>query len=247
MKRVVITGVAGGIGAAAADRFLEAGWEVFGQDRNRPDDAGRLTGYLQGDVADEQLWSEAVPAWLQDKGPIHALVNNAAIQITRSIMDTPLEEWNLLITTNVTAPFLAMKALIPMMAGEGAAIVNVASVHARATSVNIGAYATSKGGLVSLTRAAALELAEQNVRVNAVLPGATDTAMLRAGLGKDGTSDCLNEALFSLETRTPLGRIGRPREIAEAIYFLADPELSSFITGEALVVDGGALTRLSTE
>jgi NAD(P)-dependent dehydrogenase (short-subunit alcohol dehydrogenase family) len=124
------------------------------------------------------------------------------------------------------------------------AVVNVASVHAFATSRNIAAYAASKGGLMAFTRAAALELAPHDVRVNAVLPGAVDTPALRDGLGRSGAATAAEANLIG---RTPLQRIGRPSDIAHAILFLADHQRSSFITGQGLVVDGGALTRLGTE
>ena len=117
-----------------------------------------------------------------------------------------------------------------------------------ATSANIAAYAASKGGLLALTRAMAIEFAPDNIRVNAVLPGAVDTPMLRAGLGRGhvGQGD-LQSRLDNLARKTVNGRVGQPEEIASAIYFLADDTQSSFMTGQALVVDGGATARLSTE
>jgi NAD(P)-dependent dehydrogenase (short-subunit alcohol dehydrogenase family) len=117
-----------------------------------------------------------------------------------------------------------------------------------ATSANIAAYAASKGGLLALTRAIAIEFAPDNIRANAILPGAVDTPMLRAGLGRGhvGGNDIL-ERLDNLARRTVNGRVGRPEEIAHAIFFLADGEQSSFMTGQALIIDGGATARLSTE
>jgi NAD(P)-dependent dehydrogenase (short-subunit alcohol dehydrogenase family) len=135
-----------------------------------------------------------------------------------------------------------------LKAGNGGAIVNVSSVHAVATSKEIAAYAASKGGMLALTRALAIELAPDKIRVNTVLPGAVDTEMLRSGLNRDhagsGTTD---ERMEILASKTVIGKIGRPEEIARAIYFLADQDESSFTTGSSLIVDGGATTRLSTE
>ena len=124
----------------------------------------------------------------------------------------------------------------------------MSSVHAVATSANIAAYAASKGGLLALTRAMAIEFAGDDIRVNAVLPGAVDTPMLRAGLdrGHVGGEDIL-ERLDNLARNTVNGRVGKPTEIAQAIYFLADAAQSSFMTGQALIGDGGATARLSTE
>ena len=127
-------------------------------------------------------------------------------------------------------------------------MVNVSSVHAVATSVNIATYAASKGGLLALTRAMAIEFAPDNIRVNAILPGAVDTPMLRSGLQRGHLAGSeITDRLDNLARKTVNGRIGEPREIAHAIYFLADSTQSSFMTGQALVVDGGATARLSTE
>jgi NAD(P)-dependent dehydrogenase (short-subunit alcohol dehydrogenase family) len=149
---------------------------------------------------------------------------------------------------NLRSVFLAVKLAYPLLKAKGGAVVNVSSVHAIQTSANIAAYAASKGGLLALTRAMAIEFAPDNIRVNAILPGAVDTPMLRAGLGRGhvGHGD-MQERLDNLARKTVNGRVGQPQEIANAIYFLADNEQSSFMTGQAMVVDGGATARLSTE
>ena len=132
-------------------------------------------------------------------------------------------------------------------AGDSA-IVNMSSVHAVQTSTNISAYAASKGGILAITRAMAIEFAHEGIRVNAVLPGAVDTPMLRSGLGRGQHSgSSVLDRLDNLARKTVNGRIGQPDEIAQAVYFLADGSQSSFMTGQALIVDGGATARLSTE
>ncbi|MCK5054189.1 MAG: SDR family oxidoreductase, partial [Anaerolineales bacterium] len=124
----------------------------------------------------------------------------------------------------------------------------VSSVHAVATSVEMAAYAASKGGLAALTRAMALEFAADGVRANALLPGAVDTEMLRDGLNRGHVSgDSIDERLLDLGRRTVMGRVGLPEELARAIYFMADAEQSAFMTGQTMTVDGGATARLSTE
>ncbi|HMB22865.1 MAG TPA: SDR family oxidoreductase, partial [Anaerolineales bacterium] len=178
-----------------------------------------------------------------------ALVNNAAVQVAKPLVETTVEEWDAVMASNLRSIFLFVKLAHPLLkAAGGGAIVNVSSVHAIQTSTNIAAYAASKGGSLALTRALAIEFASDNIRVNAVLPGAVDTPMLRAGLGRGhvGQGD-MQERLDNLARRTVNGKIGTPEEIAHAIYFLADNEQSSFMTGQALVVDGGATARLSTE
>jgi NAD(P)-dependent dehydrogenase (short-subunit alcohol dehydrogenase family) len=179
---------------------------------------------------------------------LDVLVNNAAYQIAKPLIETTVEEWDLVMASNLRSVFLSAKLAHSLLKMHGAAIVNVSSVHAIQTSANIAAYAASKGGLLALTRAMAIEFAPDNIRVNAILPGAVDTPMLRAGLGRGhvGHGD-MQERLDNLARKTVNGRVGTPEEIAHAIYFLADNEQSSFMTGQALVIDGGATARLSTE
>jgi NAD(P)-dependent dehydrogenase (short-subunit alcohol dehydrogenase family) len=180
---------------------------------------------------------------------LDALVNNAAVQISKPLIETSAEEWDMVIANNLRPAFLLAKLAYPLFkAAGGGAIVNVSSVHAVQTSANIAAYAASKGGLLALTRATAIEFAKDNIRVNAILPGAVDTPMLRAGLNRGHvTGDDIYTRLDNLARKTVNGRVGQPSEIAHAIYFLADNTQSSFMTGQAMIVDGGATARLSTE
>ena len=145
-----------------------------------------------------------------------------------------------MLSANLRSVYLMSKYAHPLLRRGAGAIVNLSSVHAIATSEKVAAYAASKGAVLALTRAMALELAQDGIRVNALLPGAVDTPMLRTGIKSEIEID-------GLARRTPLGRIGQPEEIAQAALFLADDERSSFITGQALVVDGGATARLGTE
>jgi NAD(P)-dependent dehydrogenase (short-subunit alcohol dehydrogenase family) len=151
--------------------------------------------------------------------------------------------------SNLRSVFLGTKLAHPLLKAEGGgAIVNVSSVHAVATSADIASYAASKGGLLALTRAMAIEFAPDEIRVNAILPGAVDTPMLRSGLSRGHAGDgTMLDRLENLARRTVNGRVGQPEEIARAIYFLADTTQSSYMTGQALIVDGGATCRLSTE
>jgi glucose 1-dehydrogenase len=244
---VLITGVAGGIGRATARAFADAGWRVVGADLDARG-ADHADPFFRADVSEPDAIEAMFTSLHRDVGRLDALVNNAAVQLDKHLVDTEPEEWNRVMRTNVGAAFLAIRAAHALLAASTGCVVNVSSVHAVATSGGLGAYAASKGALLALTRAAALELAPAGVRVNAVLPGATDTDMLRAGLARGHLAGDSTEArLAALAGAHPLGRIGAPREIAEAILFLADHERSSFVTGQALTVDGGALARLSTE
>jgi glucose 1-dehydrogenase len=182
------------------------------------------------------------------EGRIDALVNNAAIQVCKPLIETTPDEWDAVMASNVRSVYLSVRHAYPLMRRHGGAIVNVSSVHAIATSANIAAYAASKGAVVALTRALAIELATDHIRVNAVLPGAVNTPMLHAGLnrGRDDSGN-LRELTERLAGRHLMGRVGTPEEIAQAVLFLADDQRSSFMIGQTLVVDGGATVKLSTE
>ena len=247
---VLITGAAGGIGRATVNLFAESGWRVIGVDRAVYGEAFPADGlFVQADISQpEQL--DTIFAQAHTFSPsLDALVNNAAYQIIKPILQTSAAEWDAVMASNLRSVFISAKLAHPLfIAAGGGAIVNVSSVHAVATSANIAAYAASKGGMLALTRAMAIEFAPDNIRVNAILPGAVDTPMLHAGLTRDHVQGGdIQTRLENLARRTVNGRIGQPQEIARAIYFLADNSKSSFMTGQALVVDGGATARLSTE
>ncbi len=249
-KTMLITGAAGGIGRATVRLFDDKGWRVIGVDRQPFGDTFPADGlFIEADISDGAEL-EAIFAQAQEFTPtLDALINNAAYQICKPLLETSVEEWDEVMASNLRSVFLGAKLAYPLLKTQGGgAIVNVSSVHAVATSKNIAAYAASKGGLLALTRAMAIEFAPDNVRVNAILPGAVDTPMLRAGMSRDHAgSGSLEERLENLARNTVSGKVGKPEEIARAIYFLADETQSSFMTGQPLIVDGGATARLSTE
>jgi NAD(P)-dependent dehydrogenase (short-subunit alcohol dehydrogenase family) len=249
MKRVVaITGVAGGIGRATAKVFYEAGWLIVGIDRREPDDLDEIHRFVRADISETDAPHHVFESIIAKEGRLDALVNNAALQICKSIVETSAEDWDAVNACNVRAVFLSMKQSYMLLKQCGGAIVNVSSVHAVATSCGIAAYAASKGALLALTRAAALEFGPDGVRVNAVLPGAVDTPMLHAGLGRGHVQgDTTAKLVRGLGKKHVMGRVGKPQEIGQTILFLADSDRSSFMTGQALIVDGGATARLSTE
>jgi NAD(P)-dependent dehydrogenase (short-subunit alcohol dehydrogenase family) len=204
--------------------------------------------FVQADSSQPDSLANIIDEVARLEQGIDALVNNAAIQICKPLLETTIEDWDLVMTENVRAAFLSSKLAHPLLARRSGAIVHVSSVHAVATSSNIAAYAASKGALLALTRAMALEFGKDNIRVNAILPGAVDTPMLRAGLSRGhlGVSN-IEDLVMKLGKSHVRGRIGQPSEIGEAILFLADNTRSAFMTGQALIVDGGATARLSTE
>jgi NAD(P)-dependent dehydrogenase (short-subunit alcohol dehydrogenase family) len=249
-KVVLITGAAGGIGRATVALFAEKGWRVIGIDRAPYGEDFPTNGlFIQSEISQPESMEAIFFKVRAFTATLDALVSNAAVQVAKPLVETTAEEWDMVMANNLRPAFLLAKMSHPLFkAAGGGAIVNVSSVHAVQTSASIAAYAASKGGLLALTRAMAIEFAKDNIRANAILPGAVDTPMLRAGMDRGHVSgEDIQTRLDNLARKTVNGRVGKPEEIAHAIYFLADDTQSSFMTGQSMIVDGGATARLSTE
>jgi glucose 1-dehydrogenase len=245
---VVVTGVLGGVGGATATLFAQSGYYVIGCDRRQTTSSpDSVDLYVHADVSTEEGVALVFRRASEETGRVDVLVNNAALQVCKPLLETSTAEWDAVFASNLRSVFLAVRYVHPLMRTAGGSIVNVSSVHANATSANIAAYAASKGGVLALTRSLAIELSTDRIRVNAVLPGAVDTSMLRAGLSRGSDSEATPELLAQLAKKHLRGSVGQPAEIAQAIYFLAREDSASFITGQSLIVDGGATCRLSTE
>jgi NAD(P)-dependent dehydrogenase (short-subunit alcohol dehydrogenase family) len=227
-KRSFVTGAGSGIGAAVARRLAADGAELVLADLSltsiealSEEIGGRA---VQLDVRDEDAVAEAV-------GDLDVLVNVAGIGSTTSAPETPLSVWEDVFAVNARGTFLCCRAAIPGMAKRGGgSIVNVASVAALIGLRNRAAYSASKGAVVSLTRALAVDHVADGIRVNAVCPGTVDSPWVRRLVESAG------ESLDDLRERQPMGRLGLPEEIADAVAYLAAAE---FVTGSILVIDGG--------
>ncbi len=234
MPNVLITGAAGGIGASLCEVFHENQYEVLGVDKKEipPDKPyGSLCFDISclGEPGQGEHFFKEVDAFFE--GGVDVIVNNAAVQVLKPIEEARPEDWKITLDTNLLAPYWLIRCFLGQLKKNRGSVVNIASIHANLTKAGFSIYATSKGAMVAMTRALALELAP-DVRINAVIPAATDTPMLRAGFEND------ENGLKVLGSYHPLGRIAEPGEVANVALFLAGPQ-SSYITGSALNVDGG--------
>lgn len=237
-KVALITGAAGGQGAAAARRFVAEGARVALADVNDEDGkalADELGAHYQHlDVSEEDSWTTALAAVEKTYGPVTVLVNNAGILHFSPLADTSLADYERVIRVNQIGTFLGMRAVVPgMVAAGGGAIVNVSSVEGLAAAPLLVAYTASKFAIRGMTKVAALELAGKGVRVNSVHPGVVETGMLPTALGGQPVD------LSYVGKRVPMRRVGQPAEIAGLVVFLASDE-SSYCTGTEFVADGGA-------
>ena len=249
-KTAFVTGGAMGIGAAVAELLAERGANVAIVDRAR-DEADALAKRLSGgrakviaiatDVAVGEAVKAAVARTVDAFGAIDIVSNNAGVQRYGTVETTSEAEWDEVINVNLRSVYLVCHHAIAHLKARRGAIVNMASVQSFATQRSVAAYTTGKHGLIGLTRSMALDFAGDGVRVNAVAPGSVDTPMLRSAVGLDPNPDALMKTVRGMH---PLGRIAAPREVAEAVAFLAS-ERASFVTGATLVVDGGLLLPLS--
>lgn len=240
----LITGANGGIGRALVDEFVNDGYRVIATDISDEINYQEssyvnyisldLRDFVSGNENKDKFVSE-VRSLTKDEG-LKALVNNAAVQILGSVKEVTVEDWKATLDVNLSAPFFLVQSFMEdLVTGEGS-VVNVASVHSKATKPAFLAYATSKAALVGLTHALAVDIGDK-FRVNGVNPAATETEMLLDGF--KGKVELYNE----LQQSHPLNCIAKPKEIAKTVVFLAS-EGASFMTGTTIDVDGGVLSRL---
>jgi NAD(P)-dependent dehydrogenase (short-subunit alcohol dehydrogenase family) len=245
-RKAIVTGGANGIGAATVKRFVRDGYRVVLVDVAEAGQAvsGEAEGkavFLRADLAEEGTAEAAVQVALEHFGGLDTVVNNGGISLLRNSADMTMQEWDRVHAVNLRAAWLFVRAArAHLRTRPNASIVNVSSFHGGATIDNFTAYAASKAGVDGFTRAAAVELAADGIRVNAVAPGVIHTSMLQNWLDTVPDPD---SALDRMRQYQPLGRLGRPEEIAAAIAFLASAE-ASFITGTTLLADGGVSARL---
>lgn len=237
MKTALITGGTKGIGKAIALAFLQQGYEVvlnYDSDEAAAlaaQDEFNLMGFcpllLRADVSDEKQVVDMFGEFFTIYGKIDVLVNNAGISQINVFQDTTPEEWDRIFGVNVKGAYLCCREVVDKMIGRGGSIINIASIWGEVGASCEVAYSASKGAIIAFTKALAKELAPSKVRVNCVSPGVIDTGM-NAHLSSSEMDELINQI--------PLGRLGRPEEVAKACVYLAE---NSYVTGEVLSVGGG--------
>jgi NAD(P)-dependent dehydrogenase (short-subunit alcohol dehydrogenase family) len=246
-KRALITGGASGIGRATALLFAREGAAVAVADLDEAGGQAVVQAIVAGggraifvrcDVSLAADCQRAVRQTLEQLGGLDILFNNAGIIRRATVLETSEAEWDRVMAVNVKSVFMLSKYAIPVMAqAGGGAIINTASGWGLVGGRDAASYCASKGAVVNLTRAMALDHGAQNIRVNCLCPGDTDTPMLRDEARQLGQSD---EGFLVEAAERPLRRIGQPQDMAQAALYLAS-DASSFVTGATLVVDGGGL------
>ena len=244
MKKALVTGAAGDIGAAVVRKLSAEGYEVTGTDVEEAPGETHCVDWVQADLSSSRGRNQIAKTV---GSQLDVLVNNAAVQFNKTLVGTSSSEWEMSIAVNLSAPFYLIRELRESLARSSGSIVNVGSVHSIVSSHSVFPYAVSKSALNGLTRSTAIELASAGVRCNCVLLGAVQTKMLAAGLERRPHPDGAEGNLRQLCDRTPLGFIATPDEIVGAISFLSDSSQSGYMTGQVLVLDGGASLKLYTE
>lgn len=238
-KIVLVTGASSGIGQATAKAFIEQGATVFGFGRNK---AGleAVDGLLPcpGDITNHAELENYIKYIIDKHGSIDVLVNNAGMSYYSRHAESSLDEWRMTMSVNLDGYYVMAKFVVPSMIKKGyGRIVNVSSIQAIASEPSVGAYAASKGGIISWTRALAVDLSEYGILVNVVAPGCIRTGMSIIN-GIDETTTEYFQEWYVRQRKIPLARVGLPEEVAKAILFLSSDDCS-YITGQTLVVDGG--------
>lgn len=240
-KTALVTGATSGIGRAIAETFAASGVRMILTGRNQTagaelaNDLGAL--FVAGDITDPELPKRLVADALSAYGSLDILVNNAGINHRGTVLETSDQDWARVMEVNVTALMRCSRAAVAhMVTVAKGCIVNIASDFAVVAGTREAVYCASKGAVLQLTKAMALDHGRQGIRVNAVCPGDVETPMLLEGIQSGGED--VASALARKGTAFPLGRVGQPIEIAKVVAFLAS-DASSYVTGAAWLVDGG--------
>ena len=238
-KCALVTGGTRGIGRAIVSRYLTEGADVFTTGRSpRPPELPAAARYCQADSARGDEVAAAVARAMEQMGAIDILVNNAGVELEKTLLDTSENEWDRVMDINVKGVYLYCRAVIPhMRASGGGAIINLGSISAFMADPGLAAYNTSKAAVLGLTRSIAVENGDGGIRCNAICPGWIDTDMLAQTFSQAKDEQ---RARATITAQHPVGRLGRPEDIASMAVWLGSDE-SSFASGQAFTLDGGLI------
>lgn len=241
-KVAVVTGGGRGIGRGITEAMLDAGARVIIAQRHPlADDLAERDSvtWVEADLSSPDSFVAIADA-AREQGRLDALVNNAGIMFERSLADMQLDEWQQMLAINLTAPVFLARQLLPLLRTNGGAIVNIGSIEGLAANPLHSAYCTSKGGIHALTRALAVDLGADKIRVNAIAPGWIRSELSDDYINAQADPETAWQDLYKMH---PAGRVGEPADVGALAVFLAS-DAATFVTGQVIVIDGGRTSKL---
>jgi NAD(P)-dependent dehydrogenase (short-subunit alcohol dehydrogenase family) len=243
-KVTVITGGGQGIGLGISEAMLAAGATILVAQRSRlPAELASQDNvkWVEADLSQADSYTLIANAAQQTHGKIDILVNNAGFMFEQTLDDMQLEGWNRMLAVNLTAPVFLSKALLPLLReNKGGSIINIGSIEGLAANPEHSAYCASKGGVHALTKAMAVDLGKDNIRVNAIAPGWIRSALSDDYINAQQDPETAWDDLYKMH---PAGRIGEPEDVGKLAVYLASDD-STFVTGQVIVIDGGRTSKL---
>jgi len=243
-KVAIVTGGGQGIGLGISLALLDAGAAILVAQRSPlpPELADQdRVDWIEADLSQAESYAVIAQATQQAFGKVDILINNAGFMFEKTLEEMQLEEWNRMLAVNLTAPVFLSKHLLPLLrAGSGGSIINIGSIEGLAANPEHAAYCASKGGLHALTRAMAVDLGKDDIRVNAIAPGWIRSALSDDYINAQQDPQTAWEDLYKMH---PAGRIGKPEDVGKLAVYLASDD-STFVTGQVIVIDGGRTSKL---
>jgi meso-butanediol dehydrogenase/(S,S)-butanediol dehydrogenase/diacetyl reductase len=243
-KTVVVTGGGQGIGEGISHALLAAGAELYIVQRSPlPATLAQLSAvsWIEADLACADSYQAVANSISRTRDSIDALVNNAGFMFEKSLEQMEIDDWNRMLAVNLTAPAFLSRALLPLLRAAGSAsIINIGSIEGLAANPEHAAYCASKGGVHALSKALAVDLGKDGIRVNAIAPGWIRSALSDAYINAQDDPPAAWTGLYGMH---PAGRVGEPRDVGQLAVYLAS-DASSFVTGQVIVIDGGRTSKL---